>query len=115
MKYFILSLSILMFCSCEKSQDNSEGITACTQSLIDSALAKPKGTLIYQIDAYHYNGKTVYLYYAGCCDRYNELKDGNCNYLFSPSGGLTGCGDCSHPNFFTEAELINTIWKDTRP
>jgi hypothetical protein len=82
---------------------------------IDRAVSIPKGQLFYKIDAYEYNGAAVYLYFAGCCDRYNELKDSSCKYLFSPSGGFAGGGDRSHPNFFNEAKFIQTMWEDPRP
>lgn len=85
------------------------------QAQIDTALAKPKGYVLYKIDAYKYQGDLVYLYYAGCCDRYNELKDKNCSFLFAPSGGIGGGGDATHPNFFSEAIFVSTIWTDPRP
>ena len=115
MKYVLLLFAAAAIFSCRKTNSSNSDITACTQSSIDSSLAKPKGELYTKIDAYQYNGATVYLYYAGCCDRLNDVRDANCVYLFSPSGGITGCGDCTHPNFFTEAHLVGTVWADTRP
>ena len=114
MKYFFILFSSLIILSCSKTKDSCSVITTCTQSIIDSALSKPKGSLFYKIDAYTYNGATVYLYYMGCCDRYNELKDGNCKYLFSPSGGFSGGGDGTHPTFFTDAKFVAVVWEDPR-
>ena len=68
-----------------------------------------------KIDAYKYQGKDVYLYYPGWGDAYNELKDENCMYLFAPSGGFSGSGDGTHPDFRNEAIFISTIWVDPRP
>ncbi len=114
MKYFVLLFCTIAIFSC--SETNKIGSTlACTQKLIDTALAKPKGALFTRIESYLYQNKTVYLYIAGCCDRYNEVKDANCVYLFSPSGGVTGKGDGTHPAFFTEAVFIAVIWEDKRP
>jgi hypothetical protein len=118
MKFPFLIVAILLFFSCKKN--TPPGYVAicpvlCMQAKVDSALTQPKGTVLYKIDAYEYNGATVYLYYNGCCDAYNDLKDGNCYYLFSPSGGLAGGGDRTHPNFFKEAKFIETVWVDPRP
>jgi len=113
-KHFVFALTLLMLFSCKKNE-SAPGISPCMQAQIDAALAKPKGYVIYSIDAYKYQGNIVYLYYAGCCDRYNELKDEHCNYLFAPSGGFAGGGDGTHPNFYNEASFISTIWIDPRP
>lgn len=117
MKYSLIIFLLAALLSCKKSTEQTEQnvqVAACMQTQIDSALAKPKGSLIIKIEAYQYQSKIVYLYYSGCCDRYNDLKDGNCNYLFSPSGGIAGGGDRSHPAFFSEAIFIKTVWTDPR-
>jgi hypothetical protein len=109
-----LFILILIAASCSKNVTEQKAIPACVQSAIDSAMLKPKGYLS-EISAYTYQSKTVYLFVPGCCDRYIDLKDENCKYLFSPSGGFTGRGDGTHPNFYTEAKFIELIWKDPRP
>jgi hypothetical protein len=116
MKFPFLIVVILLFFSCKKTvcKEPQSYVSACMQTMIDSALAKPKGYVIYKIDAYEYNGASVYLYYTGCCDRYNELKDANCNLLFYPSGGFSGGGDGTHPNFFKDVKFIMTVWVDPR-
>lgn len=108
-----VAVAVLNIVSCKK-HDNSNPIPACLQSSIDSSLALPRESMYVQLDEYRYQGRSVYLFYAGCCDRVNLLFDGNCNYLFAPSGGFTGMGDMSHPNFFTEAVKVTTLWKDPR-
>ena len=113
-KPFVFSLALLMLIGCKKNEAGS-GISPCMQTQIDSSLAKPKGFLYYRVDAYKYQGNNVYLYYRGCCDRYNDLKDEYCNYLFAPSGGIGPGGDGTHPNFYNEATFISTIWVDPRP
>jgi hypothetical protein len=115
MKYLLILFAALFILSCRKTSQAIPGISACTQSLIDSALSKPRGTLFVSVVEYLYNGTTVYLYYAGCCDGVNDLRDENCKYLFTPSGGIVGCGDCTHKNFFNEAHFIKTVWIDPRP
>jgi hypothetical protein len=114
MKYVITLFAAAVFIlSCKKNKEAD--IPACTQSLIDSALSKPKETLFVRVDCYQYNGDIVYLYISGCCDKYNDLRDMNCKYLFSPSGGFMGCGDCSHPDFSNKAKFLKNIWVDPRP
>jgi len=112
----LIILAALLAMSCKKAatEEPQVCINNCMQTMIDSAMANPKGYVLNKIDAYQYKSNTVYLYYAGCCDRYNELKDGNCNYLFAPSGGATGGGDNQHLDFFKEAKFIMTVWVDPR-
>lgn len=112
-KHFVFAVALVTLISCKKNNP-APGISPCMQAQIDSALAKPKGQVIYSIEAYKYQGNYVYLYMAGCCDRYNELKDEDCNYLFAPSGGVSGGGDHTHPNFYNEASFISTLWVDPR-
>lgn len=117
MKFPFLIVAICLLAGCKKN--TSSGYMAicpvtCMLASVDYALSQPKGYVLNKIDAYEYNGATVYLYYAGCCDRYNEVKDGNCNYLFAPSGGATGGGDNQHLNFFKDAKFIKTVWVDPR-
>jgi len=127
MKHAIILLAACFMLSCSKTtitdptttaltttKTSEPQITPCMQILIDSTIERPVGELFTQVDAYRYNSAVVYLYIAGCCDRNNDLKDENCVYLFSPSGGLMGCGDCMHKNFFAEAAFLGTIWKDPR-
>lgn len=113
-KYFVFSFALLVFIGCKKNECAPK-ISPCMQAQIDSSLAKTKGSLYNRIDAYKYQGNKVYLYHQGCCDRYNELKDEHCNYLFAPSGGIGGGGDGIHPNFYNDATFISTIWVDPRP
>ena len=114
LKTFVFSLALLMFIGCKKDCANS-GISPCMQTQIDASLAATKGSLYYRIDAYKYQGNNVYLYYKGCCDRYDDLQDENCSYLFSPSGGIGGGGDHTHSDFFQQATFISTLWTDPRP
>ncbi len=107
-------LALTLGC-CLLSCKKNISIPTCVQNRIDSALAKPKGTLFDAVAAYNYKGKEIYLYTPGCCDRFIEAWDSNCQYLFSPSGGITGCGDCNHSDFFTTAKFIRMIWEDPRP
>lgn len=115
-RYLPLAILTFLFISCKKT-DTQPGavISPCMQAQINAALAHPKGYVLFSIDAYNYQGKTVYFYYAGCCDKYNEVKDEDCNFLFAPSGGVGGNGDHTHPNFFTEATFISNVWTDPRP
>ena len=56
------------------------------------------------------------LYYyinSPCCDRLNYLYDDDCNEVCAPSGGFTGTGDGSCPDFNNQVESI-LIWEDKR-
>jgi hypothetical protein len=114
MKLLTFILVVLIITSCKKNKD-SGNIPSCVQSAIDSSMAKPKGYYYQSISEYQLNNKTIYLFVPGCCDRLINAYDETCKYLFAPSGGITGCGDCLHPNFFNEAIFIRSVWEDNRP
>jgi hypothetical protein len=113
---FLIALGVI---SCKKENTNTAtescpAITPCVKAAIDSSMSQSLGTYYVEIAAYRYKGNLVYLYVEGCCDRLNGLRDDKCKFLFSPSGGVAGCGDCRHPDFFNEAKKICTVWKDPR-
>jgi hypothetical protein len=109
---FCLIIILPALFSCKK--ENKSLLTPCMQRAVDSAMAQPFGALHLQIDAYKYHDTAVYLYTAGCCDRYDLVKNVNCDYLFSPSGGIMGGGDRTHPDFFATAVFLGTVWRDPR-
>ena len=89
----------------------ASAIPSCIQKMIDSATAAPGRQSITEITRYVYNGSKLYLVGAPCCDQFNNAYDSACNYLFAPSGGFTGKGDGSHPDFFMRAKADSLIWK----
>ncbi len=114
MKKILLLFVILncMFFSCEKNQVNVT--PACILQRIEQIKKQPLWNPAAEINEYTYNGKTVYLISADCCDRYSQLVDENCNYLCAPSGGITGRGDGKCADFSEKAKLVRLIWKDDR-
>jgi hypothetical protein len=86
-------------------------VPSCIRRMIDSTQRVEPALQITEVRRYRYNGATVYLVGAPCCDQFNSLYDSACNYLFAPSGGFTGKGDRSHPDFFTVATEDSLIWK----
>ena len=89
-------------------------VPPCIQHRIDTIMSKPKWNPAAQVDEYLYNGKTVYAFNSDCCDQYNPLYDGFCNYICAPSGGFTGMGNGKCPDFKTTAKHIRLVWKDPR-
>lgn len=67
-----------------------------------------------EINEYSYNGQTVYLITADCCDQFITLADKSCAVLCAPSGGYTGSGDGRCPDFNEKAKHIRLVWKDER-
>ena len=116
----VLCCCLFICCSSGKSNTAKENMPAsslvtatppCIQKMIDSATTAPGGQSITEVTRYMYNGAKVYLVGAPCCDQFNNAYDSACNYLFAPSGGFTGKGDGSHPDFFTMAKVDSLIWK----
>ena len=112
MKKILLVLLFPFTLSCEK--DCLSGLPSCVEEWIDVVKKDNSWTTPAEVNEYRYNGKTVYLLTANCCDQYNTLIDENCNYICAPSGGLSGKGDGKCPDFFEEAEHVRLVWKDPR-
>ncbi|MBE7171053.1 MAG: hypothetical protein INR73_10715 [Williamsia sp.] len=67
-----------------------------------------------EINEYSYNGQTVYLITANCCDQFITLVNKQCQVLCAPSGGFTGRGDGACPDFAQKAKHLRLVWKDER-
>jgi len=65
-----------------------------------------------RIDLYAWNGSDVYLTDFGCCDRFIEVYDLQCNYLCAPEGGLTAGGDGRCPDFHDDATYLDTLYPE---
>jgi hypothetical protein len=115
MKVLILSVSLLAAAvqQCTKKAV-TDGFPSCIRQKIDSIKAQPKWNPPAEVWAYSYNGKTVYLFSADCCDQYTTVYDANCNFICAPSGGLTGKGDRKCEDFATVAKQLRLVWKDQR-
>lgn len=92
-------------------KDDSVLIPECVQEMIDKAKNDTPPTTPLQVDEYAFNGKTVFLFTADCCDFYNVVYDAECKEICAPSGGITGKGDGMCPGFSKEAKHIKTLWK----
>jgi hypothetical protein len=110
---FIVASLIVSTKQCSKKTVNG-AIPSCVERKIDSIKMQAKWNPPAQVDEYFYNGKTVYLFSADCCDQYNTVFDADCNYICAPSGGLTGSGDRKCEDFNATAKHIKLVWKDDR-
>lgn len=125
MKY-ILALAIISFLSAGKCGKHKvkpdtvsepqltakDAIPSCVRKLIDGENKQSPPNTPVQVDEYLYNGKTVYLITAHCCDQFNILYDENCKEICAPSGGFTGRGDGKCKDFDSTAKHVKLIWKD---
>lgn len=59
------------------------------------------------------DGKVYYYFTSDCCDQFNYLYDEACNVVCAPSGGFTGSGDGTCPEW--QGQKVETlIWEDDR-
>jgi uncharacterized protein DUF6970 len=113
----IYGLILTMMGFCRKEGKNCgclPGIPSCVQARIDEIKKEPKWNPPAEVNEYLYNGKTVYLFTADCCDQFITLVDANCNTICAPSGGITGGGDGRCPDFYEKAQHVRLVWKDSR-
>ena len=96
----------------EPQMEAKDPVPACIRKLIDTENKQSPPNTPVQVDEYLYNGKTVYLITAHCCDQYNMLYDDNCKEICAPSGGFTGRGDGKCKDFDSTAKHVKLIWKD---
>lgn len=123
MKYLLILLVFPFLSASEcgkkkkkKIEDNREAvkdsIPVCVRKLIDDANKEMPPNAPVQVDEYSYNGKTVFLLTAPCCDQFNTLYDDSCKMICSPSGGITGRGDLKCEDFSTTAKHIKLVWEN---
>jgi hypothetical protein len=112
MKILLLILCLTMLFSCSKNMLPSSPI--CIKEKINIFKSQPKGNPVQTIIQYSYNNKKVFYVPPQCCDAYSDLFDEKCQLLGHPDGGITGRGDGTIPNFYTEAKDAKVIWKDDR-
>lgn len=110
------SILLLFLCASLFSFQCSKdyNVPACINKKIAQIKAQSKWNPPAEVNEYTYQGKKVYLFTSDCCDQYIMLYDGSCNYLCSPSGGITGNGDGKCSDFYTEAKHERLVWKDSR-
>lgn len=125
MKYLLIVLVFPFLSASEcgkkkksKTADNTtttvqDSIPVCVRKLIDEANKEIPPNAPEKIDEYSYNGKTVFLFTAQCCDQFNTLYDDSCKAICSPSGGITGRGDRKCEDFSKTAKKVKTIWTNT--
>lgn len=115
MKVLLIAASLLVVTAkeCTKTK-KTIALPACVQQKIDAIKKEPRWNPPAEVHEYTYQGKTVYLFSAPCCDQYNAVYDAECNYICAPSGGLTGKGDQKCIDFNTAATHVRLVWKDER-
>ncbi len=114
MKSVLFTLTIFLAIAAKKCNKSKENLPACVQERIEEIKKQPPWNPRAEVYEYEYNGSRVYYISSDCCDNYNTVIDNNCNYLCSPSGGITGKGDGKCPDFQSSAKMIRLIWKDER-
>ena len=101
----IIGLS-LTWSSCEKNDVPKE-----TPRCITKKIKKEKDKCLDKVYKYQYNGELVYLFVpANCPDAFFNLYNENCDFLCSPSGGISGTGDGKCFDFNQNAINEKLIW-----
>lgn len=93
--------------------DTTGALPSCFQKIIADQEKEVPPNGPERIEEYLYNGKTVYLLTAPCCDQYNTLYDDACQMLCAPTGGFSGRGDGKCPDFAKTAKLVKLVWTKT--
>ncbi len=121
MKFILILLAIPVLSSSDCGKKKSKGeeqkepvsaMPACIQKMIDDGRKQSPPEVPLQVEEYMYNGNTVYLVTAPCCDHYNVLYDTACKEICAPSGGFTGRGDGKCEDFSKNAKLVKVVWKN---
>ncbi len=111
MKFYYLLFIVLLAAACNKQDKKMHTCeNTCVQNIINAGGVYNQERYI-QIDEYLYNGNTVYLLRADCCDMYDVVLNQSCQVICSPSGGISGAGDGQCNKFYTQATHVKLIWK----
>ena len=112
-KILLVFIVVSAMCvTCKKEKEND--LPNCLKTRIEQIKGQKKWNPPAEIHEYVYNGKTVYLVSADCCDQYVTLIDSNCQYLCAPAGGIAGTGDGQCTDFYKTAKHVKLLWKDAR-
>ena len=116
MLFIYLLLHALLSCSPKAGGQASinDSTPVCILKRIEEIKKEPVWSPAAEINEYSYNGQTVYLVTADCCDQFITLMSKRCEVLCAPSGGFTGRGDGNCPDFYEKAKHLRLVWKDER-
>jgi len=116
MKSILFFSTIFLAIAARKCRGDEKvpAIPSCIQARIQTMKEGPKWNPPGEVWEYEYNGRTVYYFSSDCCDQFNSVVDGECNYICAPSGGITGKGDRKCDEFNASAKKIRLLWKDER-
>lgn len=92
----------------------ADSIPVCIRKMINERKKEASRDPSEQVDEYLYNGKTVFLVRAPCCDQWNRVYDDSCKIICAPSGGITGRGDGKCKDFSKTAIHVKVIWKNSK-
>jgi hypothetical protein len=98
--------------TCKKDKGNN--LPDCLKSKIEQIKSQNRWNPPAEIREYVYNGKTVYLISANCCDQYDTLIDASCKYICAPGGGIANQGDGKCTDFYKMARYVKVVWRDER-
>lgn len=102
----------LLFIGCNKEEP--ESIPNCIEQKIKTLKKEAVWNPPAKIYSYTYQNRTVYFFPQRCCDFPSELYDEDCTLLCLPDGGITGQGDGTCADFFSERSNEKLVWKDSR-
>ncbi|MFT4753024.1 MAG: hypothetical protein ACI9GM_000422 [Salibacteraceae bacterium] len=102
---FVLFVVAILISSILKSCKDDEKSKTCIDVKIE------KNNCLRSVYSYLYNGSVVYLFENnGCPGNTNDLYSSNCQFICSPSGGLSGQGDGRCVDFDTIAIDRKLFW-----
>ncbi len=115
-KLVIISFAVLstLASTCNSDSKKQEEELSCLDKLKAQILALPPQMPSAVIWEYTYNGATVYLVPAPCCDQFNPVYSTTCEVICHPDGGITGKGDGQCNDFHAIATGKKLAWKDSR-
>lgn len=108
-----IKISIVFFfisCTVNKKQGIS-GMPPCLVTKIEATTNDAAANQPQSVTQYSYKGTAVFYISAGCCDKFNEVYNSDCDYLGAPDGGITGKGDGKLPGFFADATNKKVVWE----
>ena len=111
-KVIVISVCIFLFASCAPKNPGMVQMPSCLAAKIDSIKKIPGENMPQSVIQYSYKGAPVYYVTAGCCDKFNEVYDANCNHLGAPDGGITGKGDGKLTDFYSMAINKKVVWEN---
>lgn len=112
-KVLPISILLLLVMAACKKPDIKTDVPTCIEKKINKLYNSKVQNPPAKVYKWEVDGQVYFLFSSPCCDQYSYLYDEDCNVVCAPSGGFSGSGDGTCPEW--QGQKVETlVWEDDR-